>query len=99
MGWTIEVLGFISRQRPGIFLFTAASRLAVRAHPASYPVGTGCSFPGMKRPGREDDHSPLSSVEVKNAWSYTSIPQYVSMAWRVIKHRDIFALSLPPTYA
>jgi hypothetical protein len=26
------------------------------AHPASYPKGTGGSFPGVKRPGREADH-------------------------------------------
>jgi hypothetical protein len=37
------------------------------AHPASYPMGTGGSFPGGKaRPGRDSDHSPPSSVEVKN---------------------------------
>jgi hypothetical protein len=29
-------------------------------------------FPGLKRPGREADHSPPSSAEIKNAWSYTS---------------------------
>jgi hypothetical protein len=29
---------------------------------------------GVKRPGREVDHSPPSSAEVKNAWSYTSTP-------------------------
>jgi len=28
---------------------------------------------GVKRPGREADHSPPSSAEVKNAWSYTSV--------------------------
>jgi hypothetical protein len=27
---------------------------------------------GVKRPGHEADHSPPSSAEVKNAWSYTS---------------------------
>jgi hypothetical protein len=37
------------------------------AHPASYPMGTRGSFPEEKRPGREADHSPLSSAEVKNA--------------------------------
>jgi len=26
------------------------------------------------QPGREADHSPPSSAEVKNAWSYTSTP-------------------------
>jgi hypothetical protein len=37
------------------------------AHPASYPVGTRDSFPAVKQPGREADHSPPSSAEVKNA--------------------------------
>jgi hypothetical protein len=43
-------------------------------HPASYPVGTGggVSFFRVKRPGREADHSPPSSAEVKTAWSYSS---------------------------
>jgi hypothetical protein len=37
------------------------------AHPASCPVGTGGCFPGSKaRPGRDADHSPRSSAEVKN---------------------------------
>jgi hypothetical protein len=37
------------------------------AHPVSYPVGTGGSFPGGKeQPGRDADHSPPSSAEVKN---------------------------------
>jgi hypothetical protein len=35
------------------------------AHPVSYPMGTGGSFLGVKRPGREADHSPPSSAEVK----------------------------------
>jgi hypothetical protein len=36
------------------------------AHPASYPVGTGSPFPGGKaRPGRDANHSPPSSAEVK----------------------------------
>jgi hypothetical protein len=37
------------------------------AHPASYSMGTGGSFPGGKtRPGRDADHSPPSSAEVEN---------------------------------
>jgi hypothetical protein len=35
------------------------------AHPASYSMGTRFSFPGVKRLGREADHSPPSSAEVK----------------------------------
>jgi hypothetical protein len=44
----------------------------------------------VKLPGREADHSPLSSAEVKNEWSYTSTPQYVFMEWCLVKHRDNF---------
>jgi hypothetical protein len=36
-----------------------------RAHSASYPVGTGALFLGVKRQGREADYSPPSSAEVK----------------------------------
>jgi hypothetical protein len=41
-------------------------------------MGTGGS---LKRPGCEADHSPPSSAEVKNAWSYTSAFPYVFIAW------------------
>jgi hypothetical protein len=43
--------------------------------------------PVAKRLGREADHSPPSSADVKNAWRYTSIPPYVSMEWCLIKDR------------
>ena len=35
------------------------------AHTASFTVGTGSLFPGVKRHGRGFDHSPPSSAEVK----------------------------------
>jgi hypothetical protein len=38
-------------------------------HPATYPVDTGGSSPGVKRPGREADHSSPSSAEVKECIS------------------------------
>jgi hypothetical protein len=47
----------------------------------------------VKRPKSEADHSPPSSAEIKNAWSYTSIPQYVFMAWCLVKHRDNFTFN------
>jgi hypothetical protein len=60
-------------------------------HPASYPMGTRVALSlGVKRPGREADHSHSSSAEVKNAWSYTSTPQYAFMAQCLVKHRDNF---------
>jgi hypothetical protein len=60
------------------------------AHPASYPPGTRGSFPGgVKRPGREPDHSPPSRVEVKNARNYHS-PNTPSWRGAELKHRDSF---------
>jgi hypothetical protein len=35
--------------------------------------------------GREADHSPLCSAEVKNSWRYTSTPQYAFMALCSVK--------------
>jgi hypothetical protein len=35
------------------------------AQPAPHPMGIGDLSPGVKRPGREADHSPPSSAEVK----------------------------------
>jgi hypothetical protein len=51
------------------------------AHPPPIQRVVGAPSLGLKRPGREADHSPASSAKVKNALSYTSPPQYASMAW------------------
>jgi hypothetical protein len=45
----------------------------------------------VERSGREADHSPPSSAEVKNAWSYTSTYLYVFMVWYVVKHSDNYS--------
>jgi hypothetical protein len=50
------------------------------AHPASYLMDTGGSFPRVKWTVREADHSPPNSAEVKNTWIYTATPPYVFMA-------------------
>jgi hypothetical protein len=65
MGWTIGVLEFDSRRRPEIFLFTTASRTALG--PTLPPIQRvlGALSLGVKRPGREADHSPPSNAEVK----------------------------------
>jgi hypothetical protein len=48
-------------------------------HPTSYTMGTGGSFLGVKRPGREADHSPRASAEVKQMWIYTCTPPYLTL--------------------
>jgi hypothetical protein len=53
-------------------------------HRSSYSMGTGTgtggSFPGVKRPGHEDDHSYPAIAEVKKKWIHTSAPPYAFMA-------------------
>jgi hypothetical protein len=39
----------------------------------------------VKRPRCEADHSPPSSDEAKNAWSYTSTPHYALTAWSSVE--------------
>jgi hypothetical protein len=40
----------------------------------------GALSPGVKRPGREADHSPPASAEIKKIWIYTSTPPHAFMA-------------------
>jgi hypothetical protein len=63
------------RQRRDVFFFTIPSRSAVGPTQILMQWVPRDFTPGVKRPGRKADHSPRSSVEVKNAWSYTSTPQ------------------------
>jgi hypothetical protein len=42
------------------------------AYPSSYRMVTGALSLGVKRLGREADHSPTSNAEVKNVWNYSS---------------------------
>jgi hypothetical protein len=60
-----EILGFDSRRGLGIFLFATASRTSVG--PTQPPIQwvLGALSLVVKRPGREADHSPPSSAEVK----------------------------------
>jgi hypothetical protein len=74
LGYGLDDRGFESRQGLGILLLTTASRLALG--PTQPPIQRvpGALSLGVKRPGSEADHSPPSSAEVKNVWSYTSTP-------------------------
>jgi hypothetical protein len=47
------------------------------AHPASYRMNAHSL--GVKWLGRDTDHSPPTSAEVKKTWIYTSTPPYVFM--------------------
>jgi hypothetical protein len=64
MGWMIGVLGFDSRRELGIFLFITASRTDLGSTQPPIQLVAGALSLGIKRPGREVDHSPPSSSEV-----------------------------------
>jgi hypothetical protein len=63
--WTIGVLRFDSRRGLGIFLFTTASRTVLGSTQPPIQWVPGSFSLGVKRQVREADHSPPSSVEVK----------------------------------
>jgi hypothetical protein len=84
---------FDSRQALGFFSFRQGVQNGSGAHLVSYPMSTEDSSTGVKRPGHEADHSPPSSAEVNNAWSYIFTPRYVFIAWYLFKNRDNFTFT------
>jgi hypothetical protein len=80
-------LGFDSRRGLGIFLFTTVSTTALG--PTQPPIQwvPGALRSGVKRPGREADHSPQSSAEVKE-WVdlYLHSPNTPSWRGAQLKH-------------
>jgi hypothetical protein len=90
-GWTIGFLGFDSRRGLEIFLFTTASRTALGpTHPHIQWVQGVLSL-GVKRPGREADHSPHLVPRSKNECGYISTPP-IRLIWRGVRlnQRDNF---------
>jgi hypothetical protein len=82
----------MSRWGLGIFLFTTVSTTALG--PTQPPIHwvPGAPSLGVKRSGREADHSPPSSAEVKRG-ALLPLLQYVFMAWCLVKHRDNFTFT------
>jgi hypothetical protein len=84
---TTEELWFDSRQWQETFLFPTRSRLAPVFIQSPIQWVQRAIYQGVKQPEREADHTSLSSVKVKNVWSYTSTPLSVFMVLFLIKHR------------
>jgi hypothetical protein len=64
-GIALDDQEFDSRQGLGIFLFIAASRQGLEPTSPHIQWETGAVSLGVKRPGREADHSRPSSAEFK----------------------------------
>jgi hypothetical protein len=60
-------------------LFSISPRQALGSTQSHIQWVMGNLSVGGKRQGREPDHSPPTSAEVKKTWIYTYIPPYVFM--------------------
>jgi hypothetical protein len=74
MGWKTEGSEFESLEGKQ-FSFLHVVQTGSVAHPTSYPMGTGGSFPGLQA-----YNSPPTNAGAKKMWIYTSTPPYVFMA-------------------
>jgi hypothetical protein len=63
------------------FLFSASCIPALQPTQPHIQWVLGALSPGVKRQGREADHSPPTRAEVKKMWIYTSTPPYAFMAY------------------
>jgi hypothetical protein len=90
--WTTDVRFSVGAVK-GFFLRRRV-QTGCGTHPGSYSLAARGSFTGVKALGREGDHSPASSAEVTNLWSYTSIPH--TSSWRGTSLRTGLQLYLYP---
>jgi hypothetical protein len=60
-------------------IFSTSSRPALGSTQPPIQWVPGALSPGVKRPGREADHSLPTSAEVKKMWIGTSTPPYAFM--------------------
>jgi hypothetical protein len=95
MGWMIGVLGFVGAGNFCLYHHVQNSSGATQTPVQWLP---GAFSLGVKWLGHEADHSPPSSAEVKNAWSYTSTPSIclhgvVLSKKKKKKHRDNFTFT------
>jgi hypothetical protein len=73
-------VGVSSPGRIKNFLFSTSSRPVLGSTKPPIRWVMGALFPEVKRPGREVDHSPKTTAEVKKTCIYTSTPPYAFIA-------------------
>jgi hypothetical protein len=72
------------------FLLSPLRSDRFRGQPRPCPMGISGYSLGVKRSGREADHSPPSNTEVMNAWSYTPLLHTCSRRLHQEQHCLIF---------
>jgi hypothetical protein len=71
-----------------IYILILGAGIAQSVYRLGYGLDDRGSIPGCAKNLSLCHRSPPSSVDVKNAWSYTSTSQFVFMVWCFVKHRD-----------
>jgi hypothetical protein len=77
----------------GFFSLRYRVQTGFEAHQSPIQWVPGALSLGVKRPGREADQSPPSSVKVKKGWSYTFTLPTRPQAWCLVKYRDNFTFT------
>jgi hypothetical protein len=70
----------------GVLLLVIASRTALGPNQLPIQWVPGANSPGIKRPRREAQHSPPSSVELGMTRIIPPLPQHVFTAWSLVKY-------------
>jgi hypothetical protein len=91
-GYGLNDRGVRVRVAVGSRIFSTPSRPTLGSAQPPIQWVQGALSPGVKRPGREADHSPPSSAEIKEMWIYTSTPTPSWHSAELVKHRDNFTL-------
>jgi len=65
---------------PGKARFSAPLHAGPGAHPASYTMGTGSLFPGVKRPGRDVDHPSHLAPRLRKSRAISLFPTWIFVA-------------------
>jgi hypothetical protein len=94
LGYGLDDRGSIPGTARDCFLFATASRPAQGLTQPPIQWVPRAFTPGVRRSGREAELLSPSPAKVKNAWSHTSTPPYVLMAWHLVNDWDNFAFYL-----
>jgi hypothetical protein len=95
-GYGLDVRGSRVRFPAGAGNFSLHHRVqnGTGTHPASYPMGTRGSFPGGKAAGGVKLTTHLHIVSRSRLrGAIPPLPQYVFIAWCLVKHRDNFTFT------
>jgi hypothetical protein len=68
--------------RSVVRILTGAKDFSILRKLPDRVLGPNGSMPGVKQPGSNDDHSSLSSTDVKNEWRYPSTPPHAFMIYK-----------------